>query len=83
MQSWLRWLYRFKMALLSYFVLEMEKSADTEEKEMDESCLEDCFSAFINIGDVPLVGELTIAQRIPENVLNVGTVTMMKQVKKE
>lgn len=50
---------------------------------MNECSIEDLLSALVNIGDVPLVGELVIAKRPAEDVLYYAVFTMMKQVKKE
>lgn len=50
---------------------------------MDKGSSEDFLPALVEIGDVPLVGELGVAEGIAEDVLYAGRDTMRKQVKKE
>lgn len=61
----------------------MQSNAKAKDAEVNERSIEDLLSALVNIRDVPLVGELVIAQRTAEYVLCYDIVTMMKQVKKE
>ncbi len=61
----------------------MEEDADSEEEEVEEGSPEDFLPALVDVGDVPLVGELSVAEGIAEHVLDEGRTTMMKQMKKE
>jgi hypothetical protein len=50
---------------------------------VDECGVEDFLPAFVDIGDVPFVGELGVAEGVAEDVLHGQRDTMRKQVKKE
>ena len=73
----------FKYRLFCHSFLEMQSHAYCEDKEMYECVFEDFLPTFIDIGDVPLIGELTVAEGVSEDVLNGEGGTMMKQRKKE
>lgn len=48
----------------------MQAHAYRKNKEMEERRLEYLLPPFVDVGDVPLVGQLAVAERIAEDVLN-------------
>lgn len=83
MQSGLWGPDRFEVALLGYSLLEMQEDAACKHEEVDEGCPEDFLPAFVDVGYVPFVGELGIAQGVAEDVLDGRRGTMRKHMKKE
>lgn len=69
--------------MLIRLYLQMQSDAKAKYAEMNECSIEDFLSALMNVGDVPLICKLVIAERPAENVLYYSILTMMKQVKKE
>lgn len=61
----------------------MQSHADKKDAEVNQSSVEDFFSALLNVWNVPFVSELVVAQRPTEYVLYYAMPTIMKQVKKE
>jgi len=60
----------FKRILFCCPFLQMQAYAYGKNKEMQECRLKYLLPAFVDVGDVPLVGQLAVAERIAEDVLN-------------
>lgn len=82
-KSWFRCFDWFESTLLACLDLQMQNDAQAKDAEVDECDIEDLLPTLVNVGDVPLVSELVVAQSPTEHVLDYGKSTMMKQVKKE
>jgi hypothetical protein len=57
------------VTLLAHLILEMHGDADTKDEEMDQGDAENLLSPLVNVGNVPFIGQLIVAQSVPEHVL--------------
>lgn len=55
--------------MLACLDLQMQPNAKAKDAEVNERSIEDRLSALMNVGNVPFVSELIVAQRPPERVL--------------
>jgi hypothetical protein len=68
--------------MLTKLAAKIVKQGKSEYSKVKDGRVEDSFSSFMNVEDIPLIDEYVVAECIAENILSLDSCTIKKHVKK-